>query len=220
MQALTFICLAKSWKSGGMCLAGKALVRNEIRSWVRPVSRHDEGGVSKLECCYANYAEPRLREIVTCGFERPCPDGMQTENFYISDRTWSRNGFYGKSLFACLDQPDSLWAVGHSSRHGCNDAMPADLAQQYRQSLYLVFLESAVIHVAEEGSSAEPRPVARISFTYKDCDYKLKITDIDVSGAFLQKPAGEYPLRDCFMTVSCSRPFHGKCYKLAAGLIF
>ncbi|WFS62303.1 hypothetical protein LF599_16830 [Pseudodesulfovibrio thermohalotolerans] len=219
MPEVQFLCLAKSWKRGGFCIAGKKIENNMVTNWFRPVSQHDEGGVSEVECRLANLRTPQILDFITCGVGDSCPQGAQCENHYIDGTAWTHNGRLNAPVAPYCDYPDSLWGTGYSSTNGTNDRVPEDIARLLPGSLNLISLEEATVKIQEEDFNGNSRLKARLSFIYKEYTYVLSLSDTVKSRQYEQKGAGEYSVNNCYVTVSLSVPFNGYCYKVAAGLI-
>jgi len=89
------VCLANSYKTGGLCIVGREIVQNGFGNWVRPVSNRPTAEVSFLEYRYADNTSPRLLDIIDIPLLNPQPRQHQTEN-HVVDRTqrWVVDCYY------------------------------------------------------------------------------------------------------------------------------
>lgn len=203
-----------------MCLAGKKVENNYVTDWVRPISDHDEGGLSFEERRYANRTDPQILDYIECGVGDHCPDGAQNENYYVDGSRWTRSGVHAGPVAQYCDTPDSLWGTGSSTRNGTNDKISEALASVLDESLYLISLDEATVLVREEieyGGDTEVR--VRLSFQYKGHAYVLSLSDDVKKQYYLAQGIGEYPIGNCCIAVSLSTPYHKYCYKVVAGII-
>ncbi|MEZ7198816.1 dual OB domain-containing protein [Pseudodesulfovibrio karagichevae] len=220
MPNITFLCLAKSWKKGGVCIAGKKVENNYVTGWIRPISNHDEGGISLAERRYADRTDPQILDYIECGVGEHCPNGAQTENYLIANSRWAKIGVHNGSVAQYCDTPDSLWGIGSSTRNGINDKITEVLASALDESLYLISLDEATVLVREEieyGGDTKTR--VRLSFQYGGHPYILSLSDDVRKQYYLEQGIGEYPLENCHIAVSLSTPYHDHCYKVVAGII-
>ena len=80
MQTKIFVCLGKSIREGGFCIAGKEIAENHrIESWFRPVGREKESIPRYIDTeCIS------VLDIVSCLVEAPAPTPTQPENFTLA----------------------------------------------------------------------------------------------------------------------------------------
>ena len=83
----TIICLANSKKTGGRCVAGKAVVDDGFGPWIRPISSRPTQELAPQERKYANGQDPDLLDIIEIKFVEPRPQTYQSENHLISTGT-------------------------------------------------------------------------------------------------------------------------------------
>jgi hypothetical protein len=223
--AKTIVCLANSFKTGGICVAGKEKLANGgYGDWIRPVSDRPGAELSRSECINGNYGEPKLLDIIAVPLLEPLPHGHQTENHLIDGtRRWSKLGVMPWTVLPQIcDRPPSLWINGGSTRSGgLNNCIGAVHAATLRSSLSLVRPETFSIAVGWQSVQGLDRKVCWGKFTYNTEEYVLKLTHPDVSKAFQPKEEGDYPLEDVYICVSLTEPFSGdgKCHKLVAAIL-
>ena len=214
-----FLCLAKSWKRGGYCIAGKRFKNKQVLDWVRPVSDHDEGGLSDKDCRYREGGLPNMLDWIECGIRGYCPDGAQKENCYIDKKPWVNYGCYRGPFDPLCDHPATLWGTGCETRDGVNDRVLAEDANFMDQSLYFIKPEQASVVVQKEAYDDSSKKRTRFSFVYNGSNYLFKITDVDKCTYYGDLDCGAYPLKKCYITISLSMPYKDYCYKLVSGLI-
>ncbi|MDE3018632.1 MAG: hypothetical protein KGI53_06405, partial [Nitrospirota bacterium] len=119
----TIVCLAKSIKHGGYCIAGKELKHDRFAEWVRAVSNREDEEISSYECTCTDGHEASLLDILSIVMLEPRPQAYQTENHLIDpERRWHKKGrIDATTLEALIDTIDvTLWANGHHSTYGIN----------------------------------------------------------------------------------------------------
>lgn len=88
----TIVCLAKSIKHGGYCIAGKELVDNRFAGWIRPVSDREDEEIRSAECRCDDGTELRLLDVVTIPLLEARPSAYQIENHLIdANQRWRRH---------------------------------------------------------------------------------------------------------------------------------
>jgi len=120
------------------------------------------------------------------------------------------------------DEPQTLWANGHSTNAGRNDRVPAPQAAQYQHSLFLIKPQQVSISVETPGVAfGNHKKAVRASFRYKGEWYDIKVTDFDVERLYLAKDVGVYLLEQpCYFCISLAEAHtDGYCYKLIATII-
>lgn len=145
MDKLLMVILAKSYKSGGRCIAGKLveyMPENKVRvgTWARPVS--DDGtGHGSLETdmfTYEDGSEAKILDIVEIPIIGHNPIPGQPENYVIDEsKNWKRRGsLRATSIRNIVDTTNDLWL---------EDDVPTNtVSAQYdangmiTQSLYLI----------------------------------------------------------------------------------
>jgi len=238
------VCLANSRKYSGFCLAGKeistrkysgfCLAGKEISTgqWVRPVSRQENGQLSKRQIRCQNNLLPQPLDVISVPLTTQAPHLYQKENYFIAERKKcikNRILSFSELLNLCDDVP-RLWINGYSSYKGVNDRIPLKPTDEKPESsLLLIKPESLSIRV-EEGYNSEKK--IRAAFIFKGVSYKLVITDpifenkLVITDPIFEKKyisykIGEYSIenKELFLCISLGEPYNGYCYKLVAGII-
>jgi hypothetical protein len=222
------ICLAKSHKISGYCIAGKEILYNgTIGGWIRPVSSRIFEEISKHECKMNNNCETILLDIVKIPVMRHNPSYFQCENHLIDENiTWKKEGVfqYGDLINIC-DNPEYLWNPDNSSGSGIRDRIKESDMEKINNSLYLISPTNLTIYVKTEGEYfGNPRRRVRALFTYNGTQYKFSVTDLVQRNTYLEKDDGKYiintPENNIFMCISLGLLHTDKyCYKLVSSII-
>jgi hypothetical protein len=221
------ICLAKSRKTGGLCVAGKEIQDDgTVGQWVRPVSARETEEISANECRFENGHQPNLLDIIEVPLQQHHPNYFQCENYLIDDNhNWSKEGVYNSEyLIRLIDNPDSLWEPDSSSTYGVKDRVDECNLNELEDSLYLITPTSLNIIVQTEGEGfGNPKRKVRALFGYNGKIYLFPVTDPSIESCYRAKEIGTYPLENpenrIFMCVSIGLPFKNYCYKFVASLI-
>ncbi len=214
-----FVCLAKSAREGGLCIAGKEVLDDgNVGNWFRPVGRIEES-LPTRDCTF------RIGHVVTCEVSEHTPSPTQPENHKIAlQPNWQiAGGFPSQSVASLVDSPPSLWSTGFdcSSRHGVNDKVSQVIATTTGSSLYFIRIDGGTITKNDESFDENQRAKIRLTFTYNSETYSLAVTDPALSGMYWNNlQVGESTeIGPCYLTVSLAQPFNGYCYKLVAGYV-
>ncbi|PHM53307.1 dual OB domain-containing protein [Xenorhabdus sp. KK7.4] len=216
-----FVCLANSRKVSGRCIAGKVLINGIYSDWIRPISERASHEISEDDRRYEDGSTAQVFDIIEVTFKGKSRHPVQQENYIIDDRYyWSNAGQYAGSLDSLLDTPESLWQVGSSSYNGKNDRIPTDLVTAPGASLYFIRPEDLEIVVRVEGAEfGNGKKKVRASFSYKNVNYLISVTDPEIESTYLAQGEGQYRLTgQYYMTVSLADAWEGYYYKLAAGI--
>lgn len=224
------VCLAKSRKRGGLCIAGKEISnKGTTGGWIRPVSSRSSESILFTECECKDKTQPYLLDIVEIPFKKHKPNCFQCENYLIDDANkWSMSGTYDiKQLHKICDYPTNLWDIGdsRSSYYGLRDRVQDNKTSEIKDSLYLITPEELTISVDTEGEEfGNPRRKVRVIFIYNESDYIFSLTDKYLEQKYFSKKNGEYeienPEDNIFMCISIGLPYDdGFCYKFVASII-
>jgi len=212
-----FVCLAKSIRNGGVCIAGKEYSHGVVGPWFRPVGRKQDA-LSSNSCSF------NVGDIVSCRVNSHTPTLPQYENYKLSpEPSWSFvDALPHSSIERFLDSPQTLWATGSgcSSTHGTNDRVPEFIARSMKNSLYFVPITNAQIVKKDESFDCQ-RSKLRLVFQYHGANYSLPVTTPNLSNRYWSKlQIGESDIiKKCYITISLTMPFYGHCYKLVAGYV-
>lgn len=213
-----FVCLAKSAREGGFCIAGKEILANGvIGNWFRPIGRSEEA-LPTADCKLF-----KIGDVVACEVSNYVPSHTQPENYKVALMpNWKVHGVFPKqSINLLVDSPLSLWSTGFncSSRHGMNDKISLDsVSTTNNNSLYFVRIEGGTVTKNDESFGEEQRIKTRLTFLYKNKKYSLVVTDPIFTGNYRNIEIGESKnIGPCYLTISLAKPFNNYCYKLVAG---
>ena len=221
------VCLAKSRKLGGLCFAGKEILRNNIiGNWIRPISLRESEEISPNECEYENGCRPDLLDIIEIPMVKHKPTCFQCENYLIDDKYfWLKDDVFNKkNLVQLCDHPKSLWEPHDSTYYGVNDRVREAFVDDLKNSLYLITPSSLSILVQNEGGEfGNPKQKVRARFKYNGENYLFPITDPDIEEIYYRMGIGRYPIQNpedsFFLCVSIGLPYDGYCYKFVASII-
>jgi hypothetical protein len=219
----TIVCLAKSIKHGGYCIAGKESVDDRFAGWIRPVSDREDEEIRSAECRCDDGTDPLRLDVVTIPLLEARPCAYQTENHLIdAGRPWRKlSHFHRDEVESLIDHISGpLWSNGYSSTYGLNDRVPENVATGFSHSLVLVKPTELEICVETEGAEfGNPRRRTRAAFHLNGLQYKLTVTDPIIRDLYRSSP-GRHPLgNDALLCVSLGEVFEGCAYKLVAAVI-
>jgi hypothetical protein len=214
----TIVCFANSRKTSGRCVAGKEWINGAPGDWLRPVSSRGSHEVSEEERRFENGRDPQLLEIINIPLLNHQPLPHQHENHVLDP------GFYWEcqsklpwsQISSWMDNPASLWGVGHSSYAFLNNRIPD--GYEDGTSLYLISLGRLSVIVG--GKSMEyPKRIVRGEFAYLGNTYRMAITDPILERHYLSGNDGQYTIDDAIICVSLGDPYLGYFYKLIAAIL-
>jgi len=236
MTTFEIICLAKSTKIGGTCIAG---IKTDGSGWLRPVSEDGDGTLYRKHYILDSGCEPELFEIIRIPCLQPSPECHQPENWLIDPcAKWTLVGS------PTLDQLQSLLnplILKHSN-------YPELLGNKYEKISY-----DSLIEIPSKSSLAIIKPKnlqwsiisydnkkkIKASFLLNGNTYDLSVTDPIWKSQMENLNEGTYScLRvieeleivnfdpdNFLLTISLGKPFiptgYNKkyCYKLVAAVI-
>jgi len=199
------VVLAKSYKHGQFCVAGK---RVDNGRWIRPVSSGQGKALSReqVKCVNPYGAFPvKPMQKAFMNFSKHAPLIYQPENHVIDGSVWQQNYKMGYNMLdEYLDRPDSLWGSG--------DRVPYDDIVfgkvEIRQSLFLVRVKNLRLVPGER----------RASFEYRGYRYNLKVPDPGFDERCRQLVTPESVL-----CISLGEPFKVRdrysCFKIVAAIL-
>ncbi|MBF0526960.1 MAG: hypothetical protein HQK56_17890 [Deltaproteobacteria bacterium] len=224
----SIICLAKSRKTGGHCIAGRELLSgNKIGAWIRPISSRETEEISDDDCRLESGTQPQLLDIIKIRLKAHSPNSFQRENYLIDENCcWEKLGKADLNIISkLLDFPVTLWPPHSSNYNGLSDRVEECSTSELTKSLYLINPEKLSILVRTEGEEfRDPRRRVRAKFIYHNEEYIFSITDPIVERHFIGKDEGDYEVYigrgPVVMCISIGRPWKDNyCYKFVASII-
>ena len=187
MSTLLLVILAKSYKLGGRCIAGRLCTYTDekkvnIGKWVRPVANDGTGCGSLTKEMYSyegGGGEVKILDIVEIPIVEACPVAGQPENYIIDEsRSWKKIGHLTPTCINNIAEDiDTIWLDANTIS---SEVTPSyDQSGLVSQSLCLIKPENLVVKLAFEYNSYENQYKRKItaSFDYKNVRYEnLSIT--------------------------------------------
>jgi len=216
------VCLANSFKTGGLCIAGREVTDAGYGPWIRPVSSRPHEEVTYLEYRYADGSSPQLLDVVEVALQLPMPWKHQSENHLIdAKQPWVKRGAVAfHELPKLLEQPESLWPGSDHTATGVMNCVSVEDAARFSASLYLVEAQNFSVCVAPglRGNRAFYG-----EFSFRGQSYRLSVTDPQVRERYDSYSFGKYRLADrprVILCVSLTKPYEGdgRCHKLIASV--
>jgi hypothetical protein len=123
-----------------------------------------------------------------------------------------------------VENPPTLWIIGHSTYHGEHDEIPLAEADKLPCSLFLIRVSGVDLQVfAPSEAFGNPKRRVQARFQHRGVRYSLWVTDPHVEREFLARNDGNYALGECCLTISLGEPYRKKGedyrYKLVAAII-
>ena len=213
----TIMCLANSRKHMESCIAGRELIDNLPRGWVRPVSGRGGKGISLTEKRYDNGIFADVGDIVQIEMLKPVAQGCHVEDHLIDHECrWKKVGDLNWETIEALVEPQDkpLWiepGAGFSSL----DRLTAQYAQSLDSSLRLVRPNDFQLVVRSEWK----KMVVRANFRVAGYWHCLKVTDPYARDAYLQRGYGVYDLSGPIICISLTEPFNNHVYLVVASVL-
>lgn len=223
--------LANSVKKSQHCIAGReVLSRGGVLSfgdWIRPVSRHGEGELSRGDCRFPNGRTPEVFDVVDIPLDGHEGSVAQPENWYIDAKGhWRKVAIDAAALpELVIDRPRRLWmAPGQRVDRISPEALKRLGANA---SLYLIKVARFRIQLGWNERDGRQSRRRRALFEYRGEQYDFSLTDPvmdrycrpfpgpDEGPRTVRLPGGD----DCTLCVSLAPPFQGYHYKIVATVI-
>ena len=217
-----FVCLAKSYKYGGRCVAGVQMLWDDAKNnwkivrdadgvpvWVRPICRQTENG--EIPTQVADGID--ILEVLKLENAVPVNEEKQPENFY-----YDKIAPAGKSykpvpklleMFIDKSRPELFFNRGKA-------VTPEVLAESGGYSLVMVYSQYADVYSNTYADDEASRERYRIRFAYNNNVYDLPITDPEYLAALNDGTKTIGNKRDVYITCSLGIEHEGWYYKLAA----
>lgn len=204
MPITKFVCLAKSGKNHGLCIAGKT---TKTKEWIRPVT--EDGTLTYLQCKCNNQKEIELLDIVSCDCKERIPNKHQIENYTIGKMEDSYFSFQEKLCYSDLetlcDTPKTIFGIGSSSGKGKNDYF---VPEKVTNSLLFVQVTNAKLFCHLEEFEGMRKKRHRMEFDYNQNQYDIAVTE---NSAYRRMDEGDEENYDkCYITVSIGVDYYSK----------
>ena len=222
MEIKRIVCLAKSNREGGFCVAGKELNHGGVGPWIRPIGTGLDEAVNPSICQYVDGTELGLRDVVEVSLRRHAPSGHQQENWMLDEsRPWRKVGELSRKYVGNTVDTDytTLWGVGCSSSTGRNDCVETSDVYEYSDSLRLVHVEDLTVVVRDYPSESGARRRVQGRFSFGRSEYAMWIKDVKCESFYANARPQEVTFRNRHLAVSLAKDYEGRCYKLIAGII-
>jgi hypothetical protein len=231
MPQKTVFVLANSIKKQQRCVAGRELFRDSHGEqcwggWIRPVTHHDEGAISLVECRLQDGTTPVPFDVIQIPTTSNENSPTQPENWYIQQSaqwrktaTWSR-----EEAEELIETPKNLWL----ERGVKQDRVTPQylVSRKDHQSLYLIMPKNFYFSVKVDVWEGEKKKRIRGVFTYETQTYDFSVTDPIASQKYFPNwssvPSGRTELKqnsNLLICVSLTPEFNGYHYKVVATVI-
>ncbi len=219
MVTKRLICLAKSWRPGGLCIAGREIGYGRVGEWFRPVDVSNYEAIRPEDVVYGSGEELNLLDIFEVDLVKPVPAYHQQEN-WVFDRECKLSylGKYNRNtLNAQCDGGGSLWQNGSNSSAGLNNRVPVVDTFGVQDSLRMIHVDRLKLTVYTDQHRDQKRLTG--SFEYRNVPYTLQVKDVEYENRLDEKEIGDYQIRDRYLCISLAGEFQNYCYKLIAGIM-
>ena len=219
MPLKQMVLLAKSWRPGGMCIAGREIANGRVGNWLRPVDLENEDAIDRSVVNYGRPGELQLLDVVELDLVDHAPCDHQRENWSIRpDRRIRRvRRFERDELARICDNDKDLWRNGSRSRRGLNNRVRHAFAKQFRDSLRLVHVDRLELKVYREKEGEENRLTG--TFNLRGKAYTMQVKDVKFQNECQERDLRTYVAEDRYLTISLAGEFNDYCYKLIAGIM-
>ena len=119
MYTKQMVILAKSYKQGAWCIAGRQVTLNRERTeynptshWIRPVSNNAQthGALSDADCAYEDGTAPKVYDLIELDFVERRAEQGQPENELIASSPWRRiASIREQDVNLFLNEPECIW---------------------------------------------------------------------------------------------------------------
>ncbi len=119
MYSKQFVILAKSYKQGGWCIAGREISLDRQKNsyqafdpWIRPVSDdvHHHGALQDAHCTYEDGSAPKIYDLAEVDFLESQDEPGQPENELIAPKRWRKLGAIDPAgMNGFVEEPDDVW---------------------------------------------------------------------------------------------------------------
>lgn len=222
MVTKRIVCLAKSNRDGGFCVAGKELAHGRVGPWIRPIGSIGSEAVDPDTCQSIDGTDLSLLDIVELRLRHRVPSEHHTEDWLFDDSMdWRRVGRLNRKIVETFvdESASTLWGIGCSTSHGHNDCVSDTDILNIADSLRLVRVDELTVVANDYPSESGTRRRVQGRFTYGENRYAMWIKDAKCESHFVNSPPDEVTLHNRYLAVSLTKDYEGRCYKLIAGII-
>lgn len=217
MATKHIVCLAKSWRPYGLCIAGKTIEGGRIGQWIRPVDPRNKDAVQTDDITFSDGSQLKLLDIVQLKLLDHVPEVHQTENWtFDKNQKLKLVGECDRGrLRMTTDHVNDLWPNGSRSSIGLNNRVESMDVVRIGDSLRLIRVEALTLNVYEYRDEKRVKG----TFDYSGVKYTMQIKDVECEEWAEKQELGDYHLGTRYLTISLAGEFHGHCYKLIAGIM-
>lgn len=211
----TLVILARSWKAGDLCIAGKTIVDRRPGGWVRPVSDTERHALDRA-VCRTGRGDAEILDIVDVALRAAAPLAHQPENWTIGAAQWtSRGRLDPRDLDSLVDPVAPLWLPSRHPNVGRLDAITAADAAEVDSSLRLIKTTS----VRFDRSIWDGKHKWRVKFHHAGHLYDLRVTDIAQCARLDREDRAVVEQGPTYLCISLGENFNGMHYRLVAGVV-
>ncbi|MDH0564156.1 dual OB domain-containing protein [Acinetobacter courvalinii] len=232
------LTLAKSFKVGGRCIAGKLIDLNsdkssinKINQWIRPIpdGTNPTASVPDNFCTLKNGDILKNLDIIEINLIRTSNVQGQPENhFFESSKVWHKVGkLKAEKVFQLVENPHNLWRDPNCSSDRCTQTF---VNKEVQQSLYLIKVTDLQITLSKELNTYNNKTTLKTlaSFNFGNQKYEnLSITCPAIRKILtnqypqIGQPPKVFPLKngdDYVLCVSLGPLFKNYHYKFVAAI--
>jgi hypothetical protein len=219
MPVFDIICLAKSRRPGGRCIAG---LRTDGGGWVRPIAPGRNGALLRRHYILSDGSEIEVLDVVKVRLSGPQPELYQPENWIIGEENWElevrpATSEYLQILWNHIQRGPTLFRNKTDRVH-----IRSFQERAAESSLALIIPDRVEWEITE---AITGRRQTRCYFRLRDTNYNLVVTDPVWEHKLNRLPLGSYGSESIgcsrdekfLLTISLGEPFNDNySYKLVA----
>jgi len=219
MPVFKIICLAKSRRPGGRCIAG---LRTDGGGWVRPIAQGTTGALLRRHYILSDGSEIEVLDVVKVRLSGPQPELYQPENWIISEENWElevrpATSEYLRILWNNIERGPTLFRNKADRVH-----IRSFQERAAESSLALIIPDRVEWEITK---TIKGKRQTRCYFKLRDTNYNLVVTDPVWESKLSGLPFGTYGSESIgcsrdekfLFTVSLGEPFNDNySYKLVA----
>lgn len=219
MPAFEIICLAKSRRPGGRCIAG---LRTDGGGWVRPIAPGSNSVLLRRHYILSNGSEIEVLDVVKLRLSQQKPELYQPENWVITEENWELrkrpvSSKHLKILWAYVQRGSTLF------RNDTDRIHLRSLQEKPAESSLALIIPDRVEWEVTKAITGKRQ--TRCYFKLRNTNYNLVVTDPVWENKFSRLQLGSYGSESIgcsqdeifLLTVSLGEPFTDNyCYKLVA----